>query len=458
MSELSNEIKSKAITLLEEEFGKWLDQNKDLIVKRIPKECKIYPLLCGSLVEGFLSKGSDLDFSVMIDDRKEKPRIRGKFSRQFKHFVEELNGKVKSIGLDHVCDMARKVRTVNYLLMFENCKNPQFRVNYFLFSKLLIPKVMSKEVKERLASFNEFLEFKKNFQSEYRKKFGFQLFKVKDSVFMYPEKYSPKRIYRELQLIVNTFLMAYGLEAKKLTEKMEKELQIKVAEILKSTLTRKAIPIMELKSKSVLRNLYRWKEIARERYKRKRLNFLLKSGVIKNEELNDLKIVLKFFKEFVYEPLLRFSKIQVELANTLNNCNIDIQWLGLRKDHAYISLHNHPKIVCFDILLSKGEGFDVYVKVKKEFENERKNKGFEMIFEKEIEDSSIGIPLSRKIHLTHLKSGRGRIHFKILTLTDRDDVSNIQKKLQEICLWSNHFNSCSTISLYGSSSGMFILA
>jgi hypothetical protein len=89
-----------------------------------------------------------------------------------------------------------------------------------------------------LASPEDFREFKESLQEEYRRKYGYKPFEVKASVLVEPERFSPKSIYRELQLLINTFIMTYGLEEKRLTEKMEKELQIKVKEILRSTLTR----------------------------------------------------------------------------------------------------------------------------------------------------------------------------------------------------------------------------
>jgi hypothetical protein len=419
-------LKSKIITLLEKEFGKWLDENENLIIERIPEECGIFPIFCGSMVEGFISKGSDLDFSIIIDDRKEKPRIKGKLSKAFKQFIDKLNKKVRGIGLDHVCTMAYKIRTTTYLLTFKNCRNPQFRVNYFLFSKLINPSVKSIEIKKRLASQEDFIRFKKSFQGEYRKKYGCKPFEVKKFVLIYPEKYSPKRIYRELQLLVNTFIMTYGLEEKKLTEKMEKELQIKVEEIIKSTLMKKAIPIIEPEVRCSLQNIKKLKENAkRKENKRKRLNFYVKNGSIGDKELGNLKRVLRYFKEFVYDPLLCFSEVQVRLADILlNNLNIDIQWLGLRKDHAYITLRNHANIACLDIIPQERENFGVYVKVKKGIEKELLNRTYEKIFEETIKDSLLGITLPYK---THHKSGRGRVHFKLFTLAKNDTLSGIKE-------------------------------
>jgi ATP-dependent Lon protease len=203
--------------------------------------------------------------------------------------------KVRGVGLDHVCRMAYKIRTTTYLLAFEKCKNPQFRVNYFLFSKLINPRIKSGEIKDRLASPEDFREFKESLQEEYRRKYGYKPFEVKASVLVEPERFSPKSIYRELQLLINTFIMTYGLEEKRLTEKMEKELQIKVKEILRSTLMREAVRIIEPEVIDSLENIKKLKEYAKKS-KRKRLSFYVRSGSIEDKELNKLKKVFTTLK------------------------------------------------------------------------------------------------------------------------------------------------------------------
>jgi len=55
---------------LEREIGKWLDENADLITSRYGVNIKIYPLLCGSYVEGFATKGSDVDIAVLVEGVK----------------------------------------------------------------------------------------------------------------------------------------------------------------------------------------------------------------------------------------------------------------------------------------------------------------------------------------------------------------------------------------------------
>jgi predicted nucleotidyltransferase len=435
MKDLDEEnLKPKIVTLLEKEFGKWLEENENLIIERIPEECKIFPMLCGSIVEGFISRGSDLDFSVVIDDEIKKPKIKGKLSKTFKLFVEKLNENVKVYGLDHVCHMARKLRTTTYLLRFENCKNPQFRVNYFLFGKLLYPQVTKREIRKRLATFSEFLEFKKSFQKGYREKFGYKLFNVNKSVLLNPERYSPKRVYREVQLLVNTFIMAYGLEEEKLTEKMDKELVEKIFELMKSTLMREARCIIEQYVKESLLKLLELKRTGKERaeFKRRRLKFFKEKGLINGNELDKLCIFLKYLLKFVYEPLEKFYEVQIKLTDVLrDHFHVDIQLLGLRKDHAYISLHNHEKVRCMDILPGVQNNFDIYAVVKREVEQELINKNYEQLTECVAIDSSLGINLPLKTHISQKKLGRERIHFKLFSIGEDEDIKNMTEKINK---------------------------
>ena len=416
-------LKAQVVTLLKKEFGKWLDENEDLLIERIPERSKIFPMLCGSIVEGFISKGCDLDFSVIIDDTIEKPKIKGKLSREFKRFVNKLNRKVRKLGLDHVCPMAYKLRTTTYLLGFENCKNPQFRVNYFLFGKLIRPNVKKESIKKMLATSNDFFKFKKSFQERYRKRYGYKLFEVKKPVLTNPERYCPKRIYREVQLSVNAFLMAYGLEVRRLTEKMEEELCEKILEITKSTLMKEAQNKMKPVIVQALCKLCDLKKKGKEdpSYKRRRLNFFKKNGAISNDECKKLQTFLKYLLEYVYQPLQNFYEIQVKLTDVLRDeFHADIQWLGLRKDHAFIALRNHEKVKCLDIIPSTENEFDVFVIVNPKTMRDLINKNYDKLFEVKTIDSSLGIDLPFK---KHDRSGQGRIHFKLFSVNKDEAVS-----------------------------------
>lgn len=424
-------LKTKIIRLVEKEFGNWLDDNESLLIQKIPDGSKIFPMLCGSMVEGFISKGSDLDFSLIIDDTTVRPRIRGKLSRAFKEFLNELNEKVQTYGLDHVCKMAYKIRTTSYLLEFENCKNPQFRVNYFLFGKLIHPDTKKGEVKRRLATFEDFIEFKKRFQERYRRKFGYKLFQVEKSVLTNPEGYGPKRIYRNVQLIINAFLMAYGLESKGLTEKMEDELFTKTLEIIKSTLMKSAQEKMKHNAKQALRKLLELKKAGKENslFKRRRLKFFKENGIITDRELLELRRFLRFLLEFVYNPLENFYEVQIKLVHVIRDVfHIDIQWLGLRKDHAYITLSHHKKVKCLDIFSSQPNEFDVYAIISQETMRDRIDKNYYKLVEVKEVDSSLGIELPFKKHIP-FQSKRGRIHFKLFSVKREEDLRHIEEKL-----------------------------
>ncbi len=426
-------LKKEITTLLEEEFGKWLDKSENLIVSEIPERSKIFPMLCGSIVEGFMSKGSDLDFSVIIDDRIERPRIEGRLSETFREFLNKLNEKVKGYGLSHICTMSYKLRTTTYLLEFENCKNPQFRVNYFLFGKLIHPNVKKVEVKKRLATPDDFIEFKKSFQEKYREKYGYKLFQVEKSVLTNPERYSPRRIYREVQLGINTFLMAYGLELEKLTEKMEEELLEKSFEITRSTLMKDAHEMIKQEVKQALHKLFELKEKRKKDsvFKRRRLKFFREKGVISDDEWNKLQRFLRYLSEFVYEPLQNFYEIHVKLAYILRDIfHVDIHWLGLRKDHTYITLHDHEKIKCLDIIPSTQNAFNVYAIFNKETTQNLINKNYEKLIESKVIDSSLGVDLPFKKHVQFKgKKKWGRIHFKLFSVTKDEDIDSLKEKI-----------------------------
>ena len=426
---LSSTLKEEVTALLERKFGEWMEQNVDLIKQKIPITCKIYPMFCGSMVEGFLTKGSDVDFSVIIDDRKEKPLIRGTLSRTFKQLINDLEEEVKTYGLDHMCGMSRKIRTTTYLLGFENCRNPQFRMNYFLFGKLINPIVRNREIKKRLATDSEFLSFKRELQHNYRSKYGYELPRVERKVLANPSRYGPKRAYRETQLVINSFLMAYGLTAQKLTEKMDKELVDKALEITKSNLMRNARTTIETELKDAMQKLFLVKEKGKIAFKRKRLKFLKEHGLLTDEEWRKIQTILIYFLEYVYEPLINFYEIQVKLTDLLrDDFNLNIQWIGLRKDHAYITLQGY-NVKCLDIIPRTEGKYEVYVVVSREVSKELMRKKYTILFETKGNLGSLNLP-----HKLHKPGNKGRKpHFLIFTANaeELNDLRILKEKLQQ---------------------------
>jgi len=418
-------MKEKVIRLLESELGAWLDRNESLVERAIPEESKIFPLLCGSIVEGFLSKGSDLDFSLVIDDRIRRPRLRGEFSGEYSTFINQLEKKVKRYGIDHMCSMSYRPRTITYLLQFKKVKNPQFRVNYFLFGELIYPKAKKRSIRKRLASLRDLQEFKRELLGEYRKRYGYKLFKVTASVLKKPEKYSPKRVFREIQLAINTFIMAYGLEGMKI---IEKDLLEKFVEISKSTLTKDARKIIEPIIEDAFQRLRELKERGKQSsFKRRRLKFYKNKGMISDDELSKLKFITTYLYEYVYEPLLNFYEIQVKLVEVLRDeFNVDIQWLGIRKDHAYIAFRNHEKVKCLDIIPEGDSKFGVYVLVKGGIREDLAKRGVKRLVEIEHAIGTLNLPC--KVHVPTTKL-RGRVHFKLFSVRRDEDVNELKMKI-----------------------------
>lgn len=88
---------------------------------------KIYPLICGSLAEGLLTIGSDVDFALIVD------KVNGKVRELITTFI---NGTERTLRekyqLKGFCYFSRFTRRVSSLLM--KGKNVNFRLNFYIFS------------------------------------------------------------------------------------------------------------------------------------------------------------------------------------------------------------------------------------------------------------------------------------------------------------------------------------
>ena len=409
--------------LLKEEFVGWLEENKENILNDLPPECKIYPLLCGSIVEGFITKGCDVDFAFLIDDEKKKPRLKN-IRRAYKNFFNKVDQRLKNeLGLKGLCGFSRSVRTTSWLYEFKRCKNPGFRVNYFLFGKLLKPKVNDRDINERIADKQDLLTLKKKLQKKYQK--IFILLKVNEKVPKNITQYTPKTLYRHIQLIVNNFLMAYGLIEDKLTEKMEKELFEKSLRVVKSTLSKKAQNIILNDVKKAFNKIFELKKIKKQdtSLKGKRLRYLLNKGYLSEDDLKVIKRTLIYFTEYVYTPLRKFYKIHTKLFECLNHESI--KWLGLRTDHAFISLQKLTPLKYIDIIYKESDDkFLIYAGLAKQVEEELLRKRIDVIFETEQPIGSLQLPCR-----THQPTGKltQRVHVKLMEIK-MEDVNNLNKQ------------------------------
>ena len=82
-----------------------------------------------------------------------------------------------------------------------------------MFTILLRPKVRNKEIRKLLADRGDLDSFKKRLLSSIRKLGIGRILKILDNVNLNvlrsPEKYTPKRVYREIQLRLNDFMLIF---------------------------------------------------------------------------------------------------------------------------------------------------------------------------------------------------------------------------------------------------------
>jgi len=213
--------------------------------------------------------------------------------------------------------------------------------------------------------------------------------------------------------------MTYGLSDDKITEKMEEELKEKALRTIKSTIMRKAQgKIIEDLEKTFNRILNLKERKKKEnKLKRKRLSYMLKNGMIDNEELESIKRTICYLLYYVFLPLQKFHIIHTNLVDILNHDKIN--WLGLRRTHAYITFDKFKPIKYIDILRTQN-GFDLYFGIKQDLELQLISQGYKVILEQTTTSRPLRIP-----EKTHTDSGdrRNRKHFK-LTSINNNEVKN----------------------------------
>ena len=101
-------------------------------------------------------------------------------------------------------------------------------------------------IKKVLADEDDLRGLKLELIDEYRKRFGYEFpFEITDRCFKNPKNYGLKRIYRQIQLVINSFIMLYGVGLpRELKEYTEEELMNKFRVVLRSSLSRKVQQIL----------------------------------------------------------------------------------------------------------------------------------------------------------------------------------------------------------------------
>jgi len=409
-------MKENIINFLEDEFGKWFDSEGDLILTTIPKQCKMFLLLCGSSVEGFVGEGSDLDFTLVIEDRL-KTFNRKRLQQAYEVFHSQLEEKAKQqLRIDHLCGISKNIWTITWLMQFKKCRNPQFRMNYFEFGKPLYPNVTEPDMQERLATPQEYKRFKKELLDNYRRRYGFAPLNVKDRI-RHVLNLSPKTLYREIQQAINNFLLTYGLIDDKILSNMDAELLEKGLQIVRSTLSRDAQSMIKPKVKSGFDILRR----AKDEKKRsaslnwKRIKYMRDNSYLTQNDVDTIQTMATYFLDYVYHPVNQFKGIQNKLAEWIGNEKI--KWLGVRADHVYIALHNMNALRCLDVLKEENGKYGIYAIFERNKSKQLATNGLPTKIEVRRTFGPLNLPC--KVHIDRLKKNR-RLHFKVMEIAQQD--------------------------------------
>ena len=428
--------KERVMKILEAELGAWLDRNVNLILRSFGAGTKIFPLLCGSLVEGFAVEGSDVDFILLIDDMQ-KSVIRGVIRDKFRTFIEDIESSnvIKDeLGLDHFCPFSRGIKTTKWLFEFRRARDPSFRTNYFLFSDLLHPDSRNMEIRRMLATEEDLVNLKRKLLKRFRGKYGYQIpIKLKEQdkrCLSNPKNCGSKGVYRRIQLAINSLIAAYGLSMRKLDAITEDFLKNKFKRIVRSVLPRNATERLfnEVRPEELFNKLLMLK-----RRKVRSLSKAVRDGLISNDELRRLTILTNFLLKFVYRPLELFYEPHIKVVEASMQLGWRISYVGLRVDHAYVALREHPIINCIDIIPSGDtELYDVYVVVKRDYQRIFKEKfgKNEILVEKVREHEVCG---SFKLPIkTHVLRKKGRLHFKVMSVSKNISVDDLARRLSEL--------------------------
>ena len=411
--------------VIEKRLGDWFDENAELLLRLFP-DAKFFPLLCGSLVEGFATAESDVDFALLIDDER-RYRVGDELRANFQALVERLDNDVKKLEFSHMCSFSRTIRTKRWLLAFERSRNPSFRVNYFLFSQLLHPRPRKSEVERLIATDDDLRRLKRELLERFREKYGYAILKLGEdgeTCLEDPGKYASKRVYRCIQIVINSFIAAYGLEIKRL--KMDDELKGKLEVITRTVLSKEAHEKL-LKGSNYRSILNKLIEFRSRKYKYKRLKTLFQNG-----ELEKLYIFTNFLLKFVYRPLQSMYEPHAKIIHALSQLGWNISYVGVRTTHAFIAV-KEPPIRCIDVIPIDDNQYGVCAAVKKGYE--RIFEGYEELIEEKIEEEvwgSFTLPVRTHRPLTEARRRKGRRHFKLFSIKKETSFEDIAAKLSEV--------------------------
>jgi len=131
----SVELSRKTFNYLSSTFKHILE--KFLQEYEFDRDLKLYPLVCGSLVEGLLIVKSDVDFAFLLEgtfSTKDISTIKSLLS----NFLKEAESTLKEkFNLKGFCYFSRFIRFTSMLTAQSKTRRASFRLFFYTFSKAL---------------------------------------------------------------------------------------------------------------------------------------------------------------------------------------------------------------------------------------------------------------------------------------------------------------------------------
>ena len=207
-------LTAKATSLTKAAIAHWLDTNSEQIADVLQSKPVVFPLIGGSLVEGTMTRGSDLDFCMMIDGDVRKENV-DKLEPSFRHLISGLDGQLRQSGLSGVCRIARRIRYADQFLELHRCHESRAAVmrtgaklNYLLSCRLLDIGGYDKESQVRIAIEPELLSLKERLYQSYRETLGYcSIPTTLPYLLKRPGGYNPRRVMEQVQLAINNVLL-----------------------------------------------------------------------------------------------------------------------------------------------------------------------------------------------------------------------------------------------------------
>jgi len=218
VSRTENKVKdsiltAKATSLTKAAVAHWLDTNSEQIVDALRPRSVVFPLIGGSLVEGTMTRGSDLDFCMMIDGEGRKENV-DKLEPSFRHLMSGLDGQLRQSGLSGICRIARRIRYADQFLELHRCHESRAAVmrtgaklNYLLSCRLLDIGRCYKKSQVRIATEPELLSLKERLYHSYHETLGYRLIPMLPYLLKRPGGYTPRRVMEQVQLAINNVLL-----------------------------------------------------------------------------------------------------------------------------------------------------------------------------------------------------------------------------------------------------------